>query len=251
MPSKVVARLIVIRHFPSSYRERERGAIENYDLVSTPEQIEKNHRKAKQISRIFKNRDVVAFWTSPRQRARGTKEILKQHISVPVIKDKATALLEDIKVPPEQYETVLHELQSGEWHSKYREDPRIGKAGETLVESVEEIAERFKKIFRAFNRYIHMASPGDERKEVTNIIAVTHGEVPNDFLESVFGFGFSHHEDYERKEIGRGEFFIIEARVAQDGVLHYFAKMRGRTAEFMYDAKNKAFRLVENTRSSK
>lgn len=78
---------------------------------------------------------------------------------------------------------------------------------------------------------------------------MTHGEVPNNFLEAVFGFGFSHHGDYEKQELGRGESFMIEARRTQDGALRYSANMRGKTVEFTYDPRMREFRSKEPTAS--
>jgi len=242
-PLKPLARLIVMRHFPSTYREREGIYTENYDLIDTPEQREKNRKQATRIARMFRDQDVVEFWTSPRQRTLGTKEVLKHHIKMPIVKDKIIPLLGDVQVPAELYGEFLQEVATGGWVSKYHDTPPEGKAGKTRIESVDEVAQRFSGVFHAFSRFVQTIEKGGEIREVTNIIAVTHGEVPDTFLESVFGFGFSHHADYKRKEIGRGEFLIIEARCAIDNTIHFFAKMRGEKVEFAYDPQNRAFQL--------
>jgi len=174
---ETLARLVIVRHFPAHYGEVKEIKAQDYDLISTPEQKDKNKRRAKQISRIFGDNEVVAFWTSPRQRAEGTKEVLKRHIHNPLIKEKVISSLQSVKVPPDYYEKFLQENMTGGWFPNYQETPREGRAGTDRVESVGEVARRFKRVFKAFDRfthkrYSHMDSA--DKKEITNIIAVTH-----------------------------------------------------------------------------
>lgn len=111
------------------------------------------------------------------------------------------------------------------------------------MESVGEVTKRFNRVFRAFNRFAHQALLKDKNAPTTNIIAITHSEVANNFLESVFGFGFSHHGDYPKQELGRGESLTIEARNTPDGALRYFATMRSQTVEFDFDSHTNQFTL--------
>lgn len=249
-PSNTLARLIIVRHFPSHYQEDKVPQVEHYDLVSTPERKAKNRSRARQIAKIFGEKDIVAVWSSPSARAQGTAEIIKKEIRQPIIKEKIIFSLRNLKIPPDQYESFLQENMSGGWFPKYQETPAEGKAGTTRVESVEEVAKRFKRVFRAFNRFAHGSILENDKKEITNIIAVTHGEIPNDFLESVFGFGYSHHGDYPKQEIGRGESLIVEARLAQDGSFYYFTKMRGKTVEFDFDSRTNKFITKEDAKEN-
>src|SRR3989344_4851252 len=104
-PDETVARLIVVRHFPSLYQESKGLPTEKYDLVNTPEQLGKNAYKEKTISS-----------------------------------------LQGVRVPPDQYETFTHENVSRGWFSVYQETPSEGRAGETRVESVEEVGKRFNRV---------------------------------------------------------------------------------------------------------
>lgn len=170
-PDETVARLIVVRHFPSLYQESKGLPTEKYDLVNTPEQLGKNAYKAKRLAKIFHDEDVVAFWSSPLKRAQGTKEVLKAKTKRPIVKEKTISSLQGVRVPPDQYETFTHENVSRGWFSVYQETPSEGRAGETRVESVEEVGKRFNRVFQAFNRFVHtrLQTPGEKNRRASLI----------------------------------------------------------------------------------
>ena len=258
-----------IRHGESDYRDIQnvlKGGTHR-DKTLLPDLNEKGIKNIREKAQelllgIDKEKDLIVIWTSPELRAIGTGGIIEdvfRENGVMVIKNSEISSLMEaqatpvgkLKMAPKRTHKYFDLTKFSEEQTRDIEDAKsvmenpdipFGEAWRKFagtekfedIETQEDSKKRFNRIVNGLFFLKKIMKPTDPDKKL-RFICVVHEDLPNEFLESVFGKGIINH-----KGLGNGETVELTIKSA-DGKDMVSAKHEGEKTELVFDRKEREF----------
>ncbi|MEK7091686.1 MAG: histidine phosphatase family protein [Patescibacteria group bacterium] len=192
-----------IRHGETEYVE-EFGAAENGPVRDlTPKGEEQIRQVAEEIvSKIDPDKEIVVLWSSPKWRAQGSEEIVKEILAekgITVFKDSDISSLTAFKKHDQAFMANLwkdYGALGKPFDAIYAKDP----AFQTVNDKFETQGEVKHRTERFFYRVAQLAKTANLNGKTLHIISVSHFEVLNPIVEDLFG-----HDVEQGQGIAKGE----------------------------------------------
>lgn len=158
------------------------------DLTEKGEQ-EVRETAEKIVEDINPETDVVVLWSSPRWRAQGSEEIIKELLEkrgVPILKDSSIESMRSFDQHDMEFMNDLWAKIAPVGHSAeimYSRDPEFQEKNEKF-ESQPEVKKRAERVFNWIRYFAERANLGGKR---LRIIGASHFEFLNPVMENIFG----------------------------------------------------------------
>ncbi len=227
-------RVDFIRHGRPEYTDEEiqSAAIEG---SLTEEGIEQTKESAIELaSKIDKEKELVVFWVSPKQRAQQTAKILfdiLQKQNIPIIEDLRTVKsLSDVKMSPDFIADLYKNDAIGKW-MEYWTESDLPKD----TEKPEEVKKRVERVIAYLERIARNITP--ERDKKLHFICVGHEEIFRDLLEEGYGLGTKDDTMPSYGEIMSMD--IKKSEHGKDAMLKL--EYRGQKTELGFNKENRKF----------
>ncbi len=233
-PTQPDLRVDFVRHGKPEYTDEEiKSATIEGNL--TEEGINQAKERALELaSKIDKEKELVVFWVSPKQRAQQAAKIIFdtfQEQLIPVIKDLRTVKsLSDVKMSPVFIADLLKNDAIGKW-MEYWTESDLPKD----TEKPEEVKKRVERIITYLERIARNITPAEGRK--LHFICVGHEEIFRDLLEEGYGLGTKNNTGPSY-----GEVMSVDINKSEHGKnARLKVEYHGQGVELEFDKENRKF----------
>ncbi|MBI3631957.1 MAG: histidine phosphatase family protein [Candidatus Vogelbacteria bacterium] len=227
-----------VRHGQPKYTEEELKSAKLEGQL-TEEGIKQTERRAIElVGKIDKEKELIVFWVSPRQRAQQTAGIISdifQRQGIQVLKNLHTSpSLSDIKTSPQFWDDVIKNSEVKKWMEYWSESDLPGD-----TEKPEEVKRRVQRVVTYLERIARTIKPPEGKK--LRFICVGHEEIFRDLLEEGYGFGTKGSSGPSYAEVLSMDINKSEEKKAASLRL----KFHGQEARLKFDKDNRNFSREE------
>lgn len=240
-PFRADLRVDFIRHGQPKYTKEEMKSA-NFEGELTKEGVEQIKKQIEELIKgINKQKEVVVIWTSPKNRAKQSSEVIRQMLSekgIDRIVDKASganvkASLSDVKISKDFMEEAIKDnIDFKNWMVYWSEMDNLPEG----TESAEDVKKRVQRVVTYLERIARNVQLGEEKR--LHFICVGHEELVRDLLEESFGMGTKEGEGPGYAEVVRMD--ITKSDKNKNAILDL--SYRNKKSKLSFDKSTREFK---------